>query len=419
MQNKENKTAYILLIKNVPKRLQILEDFLQKLNLPAQQNIKAFGRKRALITYATETDAAKAFDILQNQQLLNKKLCVSNFIEGGIKQLQKSKSTQTNENGSESEPDMPKISKYVQKLYACNANLNFNQPPPPYLKYAYPKITPDIMDSICIALMSNVTFYTQVLHLMNRMNLEPPFGPRIGKFQPIQPPKVASTQTETEHIMPTETITKSASESELESSEDEQKRMKRTEVPIKRKVSDSKELYQKKARLILKATQHTQSVIPVNMNETPKPSTLATVFEKPQKLKPQQIALNLKPKPQNVAPIVPPALLTTQQLTTEQLQELPIYKNYQIGTPSQKLYIKNLAKEVSEEDLILLYERFVPTREHLEVKVMQQGRMKGQAFVTFINMPSDDVEAIVANALKDTNGFLLRDKPMIVCFGKQ
>ena len=40
--------------------------------------------------------------------------------------------------------------------------------------------------------------------------------------------------------------------------------------------------------------------------------------------------------------------------------------------------------------------------------LMKQGRMKGQAFITFPN------EEAAKSARKDTNGFILKDKPMVV-----
>ena len=40
--------------------------------------------------------------------------------------------------------------------------------------------------------------------------------------------------------------------------------------------------------------------------------------------------------------------------------------------------------------------------------VMQSGRMKGQAFIA---LPSEELAAIV---LRDTNGYLLQDRPMVV-----
>lgn len=43
-----------------------------------------------------------------------------------------------------------------------------------------------------------------------------------------------------------------------------------------------------------------------------------------------------------------------------------------------------------------------------DIRLMKEGRMKGQAFVT---LPSEKVSV---TALKDTNGFILKDKPIVV-----
>lgn len=43
-----------------------------------------------------------------------------------------------------------------------------------------------------------------------------------------------------------------------------------------------------------------------------------------------------------------------------------------------------------------------------DVRVMQQGRMKGQAFV---GMPSEEV---ASRALQDTHGYKLYNRPMVV-----
>lgn len=38
---------------------------------------------------------------------------------------------------------------------------------------------------------------------------------------------------------------------------------------------------------------------------------------------------------------------------------LPVFKNYAPGTPSSRLYIKNLAKTIRESDLKHIYGRYV------------------------------------------------------------
>lgn len=50
----------------------------------------------------------------------------------------------------------------------------------------------------------------------------------------------------------------------------------------------------------------------------------------------------------------------------------------------QTVYIKNLAADVTEPDLIGIFGRFETYgRPKLIYRLMQRGRMKGQAFVTF------------------------------------
>jgi len=43
---------------------------------------------------------------------------------------------------------------------------------------------------------------------------------------------------------------------------------------------------------------------------------------------------------------------------------------------------------------------------------MQEGRMKGQAFITLPSVENAE------QALKETNGYILKDKPMIVQFAR-
>lgn len=50
-------------------------------------------------------------------------------------------------------------------------------PPNPHLRYRYPPPTPEIMTNMMHAIAALPRLYTQVLHLMNKMNLPPPFAP--------------------------------------------------------------------------------------------------------------------------------------------------------------------------------------------------------------------------------------------------
>lgn len=431
-----------LIIKNIPRFISDITTILPS----APQEVRPFGRRRVLLTYENEQAAQIVLEHLQQLEVkpgkpLNVAFFRKNEKPGARDKITKpttsNKATQTKLHPS-NEASLPQISKYLSKLYACDAKLNFEQPPPPYLKYAYPRITPDILDAISIALMSNTRFYTQVLHLMNRMNLEPPFGAKpAGRCVSKLWPRDVGTQTTEEatavvvskacEIVPETTkMLVDKSESELESSEEDDAKTTNPDVKIQKQLKRkaAEELggqYKKKARQLLQATLQQQKQVEASTSATNKHSVLQDVFERPEAFsKPSKIAVKLQPPKVRrvVEPFLLPAELSATRLAPEQLQALAIYKNYQIGAPSNKLYIKNLAKDVSEEDLKELYRRFVAA-DNLEIKVMQQGRMKGQAFVTFNGLSEVDAAAVVAKALMETNGFVLRQKPMVVCYGKQ
>lgn len=96
-------------------------------------------------------------------------------------------------------------------------------------------------------------------------------------------------------------------------------------------------------------------------------------------------------------------------VTVAERGSFPIFKNYERGTPSNKLYLKNLGKHVTQKDLKDLYSTF---SEDIQIDIMKKGRLRGQAFVTF---PDED---IAARALDCTNGYMLHDRPIAVLFGK-
>ncbi|CAG8681825.1 5381_t:CDS:2, partial [Scutellospora calospora] len=63
-------------------------------------------------------------------------------------------------------------------------SLGFNYPPAPTLHYRYPPPTVEILYNIMNAIAAVPKLYTQVLHLMNKMNLPPPFKPVVPESVP-------------------------------------------------------------------------------------------------------------------------------------------------------------------------------------------------------------------------------------------
>lgn len=383
---------------------------IQELKLIIPRSLNSFGRKRMLIEYADVEEAQNALkQLLGLSEILDKPLRVSKFgpranAADGTKPKTTSKSTQATAPAQlkQDSTSNAEINKYVQKLYACNNRFDFMQPPPPYLRYAYPPINADILSAIGETLKSDKRFYVQVLHLMNRMNLPPPFGERPKGI--VLPPK----QSEDVAVQ-TETI-ESETESELESDkEQEHKQPNQQSKLIGKRPADSSvlEQYRKRARQALQAEKTT--VVKAKREEENTNVPVAPLQRK--------IELKLP----TVLPVA--SQLPEERLSSEQLQELPVYKNYKLGEPSNKLYIKNLDKSITESQLSALYARYAPA-ESLDIKVMQHGRMKGQAFVTFKQLDADGssaeaLAAVVAKALSETNGLLWQQKPMIVCYGKQ
>ncbi|KAJ8947179.1 hypothetical protein NQ314_008680 [Rhamnusium bicolor] len=108
--------------------------------------------------------------------------------------------------------------------------------------------------------------------------------------------------------------------------------------------------------------------------------------------------------------------LAANQIPHKDLGVLPVFKNYHPGAPTCRLYIKNCAKTVILKDLEYIYNRYRMPRgdmpDQFDIRLMQEGRMKGQAFVTL-----DSVE-LAQKALKETNGYILKDKPLVVVFAR-
>jgi hypothetical protein len=67
----------------------------------------------------------------------------------------------------------------------------------------------------------------------------------------------------------------------------------------------------------------------------------------------------------------------------------------------QVLYIKNLDKTVGEGDLLALFTRFQMAGSPPALRLMKQGRMKGQAFVTFPGKETLFTSAFFSSGLCD------------------
>ncbi len=86
------------------------------------------------------------------------------------------------------------------------------------------------------------------------------------------------------------------------------------------------------------------------------------------------------------------------------------YPKHKLGEPSPKIYVKNLSKTATIADLERVFGAFADDLS--DIKVFTEGRMHGQAFVSF-----PDVAAAL-RAIRAVHGYVLHGKPMLLSFAK-
>lgn len=300
--------------------------------------------------------------------------------------------------------------------------LGVDYPFPPHLEYAYPPPDGNILTNIVNALIAVPRFYNQVLHLMNKMNLPAPFRmalptPPLPSQVPAPPHPLSLHQpATTEELRPADL---SSDESELESSDDDvdkrkSKRAKHEAIvgPAVDKSVAHEAVGVKPAALVSNELQVIKKKNPVlQIKIAPKP----TEKEPPV---PSMTDKELKPTHEQLEEkhFLTPQEIEKEKLPPEEILSLPMFKNYTPGNPASVLYIKNLAKDVTHDDFYYIFgsvfESMDSARLGLSIKLMQEGRMRGQAFVTFPTVE------LAQRALNLAHGYVFKGKPMIIQFGR-
>ncbi|VDD80444.1 unnamed protein product [Mesocestoides corti] len=127
--------------------------------------------------------------------------------------------------------------------------------------------------------------------------------------------------------------------------------------------------------------------------------------------------LEINDEPPKPPPLTPDALWAGKASQAD-LANNPVFsKNPGRGTPSSRLYVKNLHKKTTEEDLWLVFGSFSQLAQQgasnqFSIQLLTGGRMKGQAFIGF-----DSIE-LATQALEAAHGYLLNGKPMHVQFAR-
>ncbi|XLU42788.1 hypothetical protein S245_037602, partial [Arachis hypogaea] len=224
--------------------------------------------------------------------------------------------------------------------------LGVDYPFPPHLEYAYPPPDGNILTNIVNALIAVPRFYTQVLHLMNKMNIPAPF--RMALPTPPLPPAVPTPPPPPPRVpLKPQSADLSSGESEMESSEEEVEPT--TEKPKKRA---------RRETIIGPAIDKDVAHEDVGV----KPATLVPK-EIPVIKKNPVLQINIAPKE-----------IKDERKNDDRSQDL---QEPEKESPDPHKFL------TPEELERCLFGSIETAKSCLHVKLMQEGRMRGQAFLTF------------------------------------
>lgn len=360
--------------------------------------------------------------------------------------------------------------KIVEQINAVAQKWNLDYPFDPQLQYVYPGPTITILTNIANAMAAVPRFYVQVLHLMNKMNLPAPFGlqtltPPIPDGLPPPLPPETIKPPEPDVLEREDMEFSSSEESELESDTENAKKVFETEA-IKRPRRREHQSGRKKLRLQIQMQAQMQAITGIMPKPAAPTQNVEDVFEQPQTAAVKKIAIRkigseasssqpdtgvshvepdelaeaetlqvaggfgkIHPEQREAVEsidegeeewrqrdFISSRLLRRGCLSDKERSQLDIFKNYNPGEPTSRLYIKNLSKKSTDKDLHYIFGRYIHWDDETEKAMfyvqLLTGRMKGQAFVT---LPS---EQCAKDALMDTNGFQLHGKPIVVQFAR-
>lgn len=219
-----------------------------------------------------------------------------------------------------------------EKKCVISEKLGFRYESNPNLYYKYPPANSQIVSNIAKALLAVPKFYTQVLHLMNKMNLPPPFAgnfPQIPLSKQQEDVLKESMETMNQKV----THEKRKREDSIESIDEDRKKKLKTEV----------------VRIITDAEQ--------------------PVIEK--KIETPQLKINLTEQPATETYYGPKKFnvltdyeLKQGKLPQEELVKLkPALSKYTPGNPNKKLFVHNLPGTVKKEDLEYIFGRYFKDEE--------------------------------------------------------
>lgn len=425
-----------LVIKHLPSELSVNDrvDFLKHLGATEVRCIVS-EFKKASLTFAQFKSKERCLAVLRS---LHQKDILGSVVSVEFSKEKKKDNTDSSQvQGETTETTSQRkiVENYLKKLNSWTNNADFSQPPPAHIRYSYPPPSTQVLRNICTVLAKVPKFYTQVLHLMNKMNLPCPFSEDFD----VQTDMVSDDFEPVKDETPVKAY--SEEESEIESDPESktpiacvQKVMKRPKKAVKiskvvqpklrsenRAVVRPEEVFEssqvrvhKKIEVIVSADL---SVHADTSNVSDHVEGFGLIEPVPKTEDDKELEADDKKDDVVSTGVISLEELEMNRIPSKDFYLLPVFKNYQPGPPSCRLYIKNLAKTVTSSDLEFIFGRYRVEESGdqvnlYDIRLMQEGRMKGQAFVTL-----QSVE-LAEKAVKETNGYILKGKAIVVQFAR-
>ena len=157
--------------------------------------------------------------------------------------------------------------KLFERINGISSVFDIKYPINPKLRYEYPPINEITLENIINALISCPKFYTQTLHLMNKMNLPCPLVSFIRTARPsIVNPKTYLPENKENVSMDIEESSESEIETELDADRDSLTELKKisAEVSSKRKKLKLKELIKSKEVGLIQQAKRQENKVELN-----------------------------------------------------------------------------------------------------------------------------------------------------------
>uniref|UniRef100_A0A672LF79 RNA-binding region-containing protein 3 n=1 Tax=Sinocyclocheilus grahami TaxID=75366 RepID=A0A672LF79_SINGR len=426
IQTKKSKT---LIVRHLPRELNRdeKEDLLKYFGASSVRVLSEKGplKHMAFATFSSETSASKALNRLHQLRILGHTLVVEFAKDQDHVTVLKDPPSEKGKKEKQ-QTSVPLVDNSIAPSLGLKFQTN------PTLKYLYPPPSSGILTNITHTLLSVPKFYVQVLHLMNKMNLPCPFGPVTapppmfemppGPMPPMPPPFPPENPPLPEHE---EGASGSEEESEYESGDEEDKERELSVVSLSPsgpalQPSDVFEqpqtLGQKKIEFHISAEVSTilEDTAEMEVSVQDAAEGFGKIYPSAQVPRQEEEREEDEDIPSE---FISRRELERGRLSRDEMKKMSVFKNYEHGEPTCRLYVKNVAKQVEEKDLKFIYGRYIDIsseeeRNMFDIVLMKEGRMKGQAF---IGLPS---ERSAEKALKETNGYVLNDKPLVVQFAR-